>query len=128
MGRQALRGEAGSGGVDLLSSLKVGIFPPEKRLRPFSEDYRQGRELGDYADDTGKLTRTIDGDPIRAKYVAGRRVQGGADEALSPDELVALAKEFTGKEPVEIARSQIPRRSSGAFVRGDDSVAPFSLA
>jgi hypothetical protein len=57
--------------------------PPRKRQRPFAEDYpgdaptnRQGRLLYD-----------IEGRPLRAEFVAGRRFSGKADERLSPDDI-----------------------------------------
>jgi hypothetical protein len=57
--------------------------PPRKRQRPFAEDY-PGDAL---TDRQGRLRRDIEGRPLRAEFVAGRRLPVKADERLSPDDI-----------------------------------------
>jgi hypothetical protein len=57
--------------------------PPRKRQRPFAEDY-PGDAL---TDRQGRLRHDIEGRPLRAEFVAGRRFLGKADERLSPDDI-----------------------------------------
>ncbi len=56
--------------------------PPEKRQRPFVEDYPRYQ-----TDAWGRLLRDIEGRPLGAKFVAGRRFSSKADERLSPDDI-----------------------------------------
>jgi len=63
--------------------------PPRKRQRPFAEDY-PGDAL---TDRQGRLRHDIEGRPLRAEFVAGRRLLGKSDERLSPDDIKkALAR------------------------------------
>jgi hypothetical protein len=57
--------------------------PPPKRQRPFAEDY-PGDAL---TDRQGRLRHDIEGRPLRAEFVAGRRLLGKSDERLSPDDI-----------------------------------------
>jgi hypothetical protein len=57
--------------------------PPHKLQRPFAEDY-PGDAL---TNRQGRLLYDIEGRPLRAKFVAGRRFSGKADEGLSPDDI-----------------------------------------
>jgi hypothetical protein len=67
-----------AGGAD------AGLYePPRKRQRPFAEDYP-----GDAPTDRqGRLRYDIEGRPLRAEFVAGRRLLGKSDERLSPDDI-----------------------------------------
>jgi hypothetical protein len=56
--------------------------PPRKRQRPFAEDYPRYQ-----TDARGRLLRDVEGRPLGAKFVAGRRFSGKADERLSPDDI-----------------------------------------
>ncbi|WP_204338096.1 hypothetical protein, partial [Proteus mirabilis] len=61
-----------------LSSRYANIYdPPHLPQRPFELDY-PGAVNG-----SGPLKQTIDGAPITARFFAGRRVAGGADEGLA---------------------------------------------
>jgi hypothetical protein len=62
----------------------AGMYePPRKRQRPFAEDYP-----GDAPTDRqGRLRHDIEGRPLRAEFVAGRRLLGKSDERLSPDDI-----------------------------------------
>src|SRR5712671_3973695 len=62
----------------------AGMYePPRKRQRPFAEDY-PGDAL---TDRQGRLRHDIEGRPLRAAFVAGRRLLRKADERLSPDDI-----------------------------------------
>ncbi len=79
-----------------MESKSAGMYnPPAKPPRPFAQDYPSGAR----ADASGRLTHTIDGDPITARYVVGRRVVGGDDQAFPPAQLNALAEATTGRGP-----------------------------
>jgi hypothetical protein len=53
--------------------------PPPRPQRPFTEDYPTAPS----ADEQGRLLRDIEGRPLDAKFVAGRRFSDAADEPLS---------------------------------------------
>jgi hypothetical protein len=57
--------------------------PPRKRPRPFADDYPRGAET----DAQGRLLYDIEGRPLGAEFVAGRRFPGKADKRLSPDDI-----------------------------------------
>jgi hypothetical protein len=77
--------------------------PPAKPARPFAADYPQEAA----ADAAGRLTRDIEGRPLGASYIAGRRVVGGPDEPLSPAEVVAAATQAAGRNPEAVAANTI---------------------
>lgn len=71
--------------------------PPQQPLRPFEADYGTGAR----ADAGGRLTHTIDGKPISPKaLVAGRRMVGGADEAIPDSAIEGLVAQITSRRPV----------------------------
>jgi hypothetical protein len=57
--------------------------PPRKRQRTFFEDYPQDA----LTDAQGRLLYDIEGRPLSARFVAGRRFPGKADKRLSPDDI-----------------------------------------
>lgn len=69
--------------------------PPAKPPRPFEADYSGGA----IADEAGNLKVDIEGRPLTARYVVGRRVVGGADQALPPAEYDSVTKALTGRGP-----------------------------
>jgi hypothetical protein len=72
----------------------IGAYdPPIVSQRPFEDDYRRAIP----ADAHGRLTHDIDGRPINAKWVVGRRMAGEIDEPFPRWELDALAKALTGR-------------------------------
>lgn len=76
------------------ASKNASIFPPPQRpARPIADDYKSGIP----ADSSGRLTHDIDGRPIEAKWIAGRRTVSGADEAIPAAELDALAEAIIGR-------------------------------
>jgi len=72
--------------VNIKNKHEVGFAPIRLRERPFSDDYKNALEGA-----RGSiLTHDIDGRPLTAPYVAGRRTFGGANEPLSPDDISGL--------------------------------------
>lgn len=80
--------------------------PPAKPARAFAEDYKS---LEGVADEAGKLIRTIDGDPITAKYVVGRQDLGGGDVALPSGSFDEIAKAGTGSPILGVPQSELGR-------------------
>ena len=108
----APRGAAAKSPTDL----SAGLYePPTKPPRPFSADYPSGAP----ADSTGRLLTDIEGRPLDAKYIAGRRVVGGADEALTPAEINAVVTEATGRTPQELSRRKMGRNAGFFSVETD---------
>jgi hypothetical protein len=102
----------------LESRLVPGYNPPVKPPRPFEADYPSGASV----DDAGRLTADMEGRPLGARYIAGRRVGadlGGADEALSPADISALGAEAGGAHPETVAPSEI-RGAAGELRRSID--------
>jgi hypothetical protein len=85
---------------------------PEMPQRRFDADYKNGVPEG-WSDEAGNLIRTIDGDPIHARWVVGRKVVGGDEEAFPPEELNTLGKELTGRVP-----KAVPRSAPGSILQG----------
>lgn len=95
----------------VMRSIRRPSDPHSLPQRPFSDDY------GSLAQAAGgdRLTRTIEGAEIRAPVVVGRRVAGGVDEGVRPEQIGQLIHQLSGA-PVEIKpRSQIPGRGAGAM-------------
>ena len=95
---------------DSLESKSASIYnPPEKPLRPFEADYPAGVS----ADESGRLTKDLEGRPLTARYIVGRKTVGGEDEAFPAAELDALAEALTGS-PYSLASL---RGKAGQFER-----------
>jgi hypothetical protein len=88
-----------------------GYNPPARELRPFEADYAQGA----LTDGSGRLTHDIEGRPLTARFVAGRRVVGGRDQAIRPEEHDALATVLTGNPAVGIARGRMAGASGRVY-------------
>jgi hypothetical protein len=88
---------------EFLNASKIASLynPPVKSPRPFAADY----PLGAPADATGRLTADIEGRPLVAEYVAGRRLVHGPDEPLGAPEMVSAATQATGGSPQAVAHS-----------------------
>jgi len=101
-----------------LQSKGGSIYPPPKvEPVPFSADYPGNIP----ADINGRLTHTMDGDPLVAKYVAGRREAGGPNIALNDEEWQDIIRLIT-KKPVQYGPKSIfqnPKSSVGAFNHQD---------
>jgi hypothetical protein len=95
----------------LASKSPMMYNPPAKLLRPFEADYHSGAP----ADAAGRLTQDIEGRPLVAEYVVGRRTLGGADEAVTPAQIDTLAEKILGHRPEVATASSLPRGSVGAY-------------
>jgi hypothetical protein len=78
--------------ADLFSGVRASknpnIFDPKPTpQRPFHDDYPQGTG----GPDGSRISVDIDGRPITAQYVAGRRVGGGVDEAIPRGDSLRIA-------------------------------------
>jgi hypothetical protein len=87
----------------MMASKSADMYNPiPKKACPFEVDYPHGAQADEagkrLADEAGKLLIDIEGRPLTANYVAGRRVLGGRDEAISPKEYVALAEGADGAQ------------------------------
>ncbi len=93
--------------------------PVARAARPFEADYPAERwPDGPPVDTSGRLTRDIEGRPLHpGARIVGRSSLGGADEALSPAELDAIATAALGKGPESAPRGAIPGRGVGAYQR-----------
>jgi hypothetical protein len=67
--------------------------PPVKSPRPFEADYPHGA----VADEAGNLAFDIDGRPLSARHVVGRRSVSGPDVALPGEALDEIAAARTGQ-------------------------------
>ena len=94
------------------SRSKLMYNAPDKPPRPFAADYPAGAT----ADANGRLTTDIDGSPLEARYVAGRKVLGGVDEAIPAEEYDALGKAAIGSRPAPVAPREISG-DAGRFVK-----------
>jgi hypothetical protein len=73
-------GESGREPAMVADSKDIMLYaPPRIWQRPFLFDYRKVPKT----DDIGRLLEDVEGRPLGAKYVAGRRFIGQADQALS---------------------------------------------
>jgi hypothetical protein len=85
--------------------------PPEKSPRPFARDYPSGAPT----DEAGRLLTDMDGRPLTAKYIAGRRTVGGRDVALKPHEIRDLIEKATGS-PVDLASHEALKGRAGIYL------------
>lgn len=100
-----------------MASKSASLYnPPVKPQRPFELDYPPARyPHGAPADATGRLTYDIEGRPLVAERVIGRRTLGGPDEALSAAELDALAEKIFGRRNQVVPAAALPRRTVGTY-------------
>lgn len=91
-GTRVAKGE----GAKVASSRGLSYDPPPQPPRPFTDDYPNGART----DAEGRITRDIDGRNIHRKArVAGRAVDGGADQPVDGTERPALAQRTTAQAP-----------------------------
>lgn len=108
---------ARAGEPETLSSRTSGMYNfPSKPPRPFELDYPSGAP----ADASGRLLTDIEGRPLGAATVVGRRVVGGHDEALPPEGAFALGEATTGRRPQGVAASQLGQKEVGQLVTETD--------
>ena len=106
------------GGVDkeLAAGWSSLYNPPAKQERLFSEDYRDGAP----ADQSGKLTHSIDGDPLTADWIAGRNMVGQDSRPVGYDGFVDIGTHLTRDGVSKVAPSSIRGRSGTAVFDGVD--------
>ncbi|WP_315831119.1 hypothetical protein [Bradyrhizobium prioriisuperbiae] len=109
--RSAVRGARELYNIENASRYTSMYNPPVKPLRPFEMDYPKGAP----GEPGSRLTVDIDGKPLTAKYVVGRRVVGGADETLSPAELNAVTQATIGSLPEAVAQGALPKDAIGVY-------------
>ena len=63
--------------------------------------------VGKYDEATGRLTHDIEGRPLGASFVVGRRMAGAPDEALTTEGVYSVAKEALGIDPMPVTSRQI---------------------
>jgi len=98
--------------AESLASRSASLYnPPAKPQLPIGAQYPRGVPT----DATGRLTQDNKGRELVAEYIVGRRTVGGADEALTPAQLDALAEKALGRRPEVVAASSLPRRAVGAY-------------
>jgi len=101
-----------------LASRSAKIYdPPVRPARDFSADYPVTEG---YADASGKLTKDTQGRALGARWVVGRNVVGGDDQAFPTAGLNPLAEATTGGRIEAGPASALPRGSVGAYSRGYD--------
>jgi hypothetical protein len=106
--------------VESLASRNVALYnPPVKPPRHFNADYPHGAP----ADATGRLTHDIEGRPLGARYVAGRTMVGGTEQAIPPTEFDALAAAITGHYPKAAPKSQLGAEAGRYAKRRGDRLA-----
>jgi hypothetical protein len=112
---------AGGGGllrrpVTALAKSRVnGLFNPKpKPQRPLLEDYPKGVEL----DDEGYITKDIEGRPLDAPYIVGRRRVDAPDRALTP-----LDIQRVGEYGIEGPVDKVPGSQLGPGTLGRTHIA-----
>ena len=103
-----------AGTAENLASRSVSMYdPPSKPVRPIEADYRPERwPDGPPADASGRLTQDIEGRPLVAERVVGRRL-AESDHALPPEAFDAVTAAGTGGRAPVVA-SRIPGGGVGA--------------
>jgi hypothetical protein len=90
----------------------AGMFaPPPKPARWFSEDYPSKLPV----DASGRLVADIEGRPLTAKYISGRRMAGAKDQALTDTEIYQLIEDAIGTPPIEQTHQTMHERG-GAYL------------
>lgn len=95
--------------------------PPAQPKRPFAADYPDGAK----ADEAGRLLHDMEGRPLVAKRVVGRRSVGGDDQPLPRTEFDALATDLTGKPATWVSAEDM--RSWGRVVPDPDTHRPAAI-
>ena len=90
--------------------------PPSRPARPFAEDYKKGART----DELGNLTHDIEGRPLQVGgRIVGRKVAGGADEALPAAEFDAVSTAATTRG-TEIEQARKLAGDAGRYVETRD--------
>ena len=97
---------------DLLPSRNAKMYnPPRTPPRPFEADYPAGAP----SDAEGHLTADIEGRPLTARWVVGRKVVGGEDQPLVPSQYDPLTKAAIGNNPASYSARELPKGTVGAY-------------
>jgi hypothetical protein len=80
--------------------------------RPIEADYPKGVP----ADDTGTLRESIEGTPLTAPFIAGRRSATGLDQALQPEDVVTVGEGLIGRRTEAVPSRALPRGALGAYI------------
>jgi hypothetical protein len=95
-----------------LESRSAEIYaPPVRPQRSFEADYPHGAR----ADQAGNLTQDIEGRPLIAEHVVGRRMVGGGDQSLTPSQFATVAERSIGTRPEAITARELGRGKVGAY-------------
>ena len=97
------------------ASKSPSIFDPKPTTqRPFNVDYPKGIA----GQDGSRVAFSIDGDPLTARYIAGRRVVGGMDEGIAGNDADGIASAL-GIQSYQTPRTGLDlRRDAGRYVGG----------
>ena len=85
--------------------------PPRLMLRAFSRDYPNRVRT----DAQGRLLTDMEGRPLEAEFIAGRRRPGEVDKALSPADIRTAAKQRLGIEISLVPPSFLPQGTAGQY-------------
>lgn len=96
--------EAAAPQAQSMASKVFSLYNPRsKPSRPFAADY----PAGGATDAAGRLLEDIEGRPLVARTVVGRRMVGAPDEALPPERAFSLGESITGRQPATVAGQEI---------------------
>jgi hypothetical protein len=87
---------------------------PSMPQRAFSADYPGGVA----ADQLGRLTTDMHGQPLTAPYVAGRKMVGEPDVPIPPDAFATIAQGVTGQAPQAVPMSRMGGDAFGQYASG----------
>ncbi|MCC3859870.1 hypothetical protein [Pseudemcibacter aquimaris] len=89
--------------------------PPNKPLRDFNEDYPYGAKIeSQYPGNQGRLAQDIDGNPLTARFVAGRTTQGGIDRGISPEVYDEISTGIMGNKAEGVSAEYLGPNTEGA--------------
>lgn len=86
--------------------------PPRYPQRPFEADYPNGA----VTDEAGRLKFDVEGRPLEARYIAGRRTNEQADTGLSTGELARVVEGGTNQVPRFTPREEVGGGHGGTFI------------
>ena len=86
---------------------------PNLPQRPFARDYKTAP-----GPDGSPLSSTIEGHPLTAKFVAGRRTVGGADQGLSEREVAQMVEQLGIGVHWDAPLPVMPKNAVGSFKPG----------
>lgn len=133
----APKGRLRAGNLDkdvVKMSYDAGHWPPPQTPRDVALDYKKGVPL----DDTGRIARTIEGVPLTAQNVAGRRQADNMgsfpDRGLDDEGIKSIGTDARGARFLGVQKSELPRGAVGAYnprtglVRYDQAMPPDQQA